>query len=85
MLTAKEAREKQQFAAESRKLSFDEALKAIEDEIISCAFDDLSHITLTLSINKETAKQLKKALKEAGYRWIDFDEYSFGYVVSCSW
>lgn len=85
MFSAKEAREKQQFATQSRRLSFEEAVKAVEDEIISNVFGGYSDITMTLDIDKTTAKQLKTELKEAGYCGIAFDEYPFGYVVSCCW
>ena len=85
MLTAKEAREKQRSVMELNRASFDEALTKIENEIVTCAPANLCHMAMTLNIDRTTAKQLKKELKEAGYRWIDFDEYSMGYVVSCCW
>lgn len=85
MLTAKEAREKQRSVMELNRTPFDEALAQIENEIITCASANLCHMAMTLNVDRTTAKRLKKELKEAGYRWIDFDEYSMGYVVSCSW
>lgn len=85
MFSADEARNKRQFATKARELSFDEALKAIEDEIIDNSSACLSHITMKLSIDRDTAKQLKKELKEAGYHGIGFYEYPFGYLVICSW
>lgn len=85
MLTAKEAREIQRSVMELNITPFDEALAQIENEIIACASANLCHMAMTLNIDRATAKQLKKKFKEAGYRGIDFDEYSIGYVVSCYW
>lgn len=85
MFTAKEAREKQRSVMELNRTPFDEALTQIENEIITCASENLCHMAMTLNIDRTTAKQLKKELKEAGYRGVDFDEYSMGYVVSCYW
>lgn len=85
MLTAKEAREKQLLAIKSNRIPFDEALAQIENEIITCAAGRQSRVIMALDIDRATAKQLKKELKKAGYRGIAFDEFSFGYIVNCSW
>lgn len=85
MFSADEARNKKQFATKARQLSFDEALKAIEDEIIDNSSACLSHITMKLPVDRATAKQLKEELKESGYHGIGFYEYLFGYLITCSW
>lgn len=85
MLTAKEAREKQLLAIKSNRTPFDETLAQIENEINACAAKRLSRVIMALDVDRDTAKQLKKELKEAGYRGIAFYEYPSGYIVNCSW
>ena len=83
MLSAKQARAKTIDVLNSRKISFDQAIDILNQEIKLSIKNGLfsASVAFEYCMEDTTCKKIKKYLKKQGFKWIVVEED----YISCSW